>query len=186
MKRFSLTTLMVILVLLATVGVAAAAAAQYRANLSGEFAIPMVVDTRAVGRAVFSVSKDGSEMRYKLLVNKIDNAFMAHIHLLPASGTGNGPIVVWLYPQTPFAASQTVAPASWIPGRFDGLLAQGTITSANLVGPLAGMSMADLQAQIEAGNAYVNVHTNDFVPPINTGPGDFFPGEIHGLIHAHP
>src|SRR5262249_21762909 len=32
------------------------------------------------------------------------------------------------------------------------------------------------------GNTYVNVHTNDGVPPANTGPGDFPGGEIRGQI----
>jgi hypothetical protein len=35
---------------------------------------------------------------------------------------------------------------------------------------------------MEAGTAYVNVHTNDNVPPPNTGPGDFPGGEIRGQI----
>jgi hypothetical protein len=68
----------------------------------------------------------------KLNAGNIDNVFMAHIHLLPASGSGNGQIVVWLYPSTPFIPSQTVPPASWIAGRFDGVLAEGVITSNNL------------------------------------------------------
>jgi hypothetical protein len=37
--------------------------------------------------------------------------------------------------------------------------------------------------EIMKGNAYVNVHTNDGVDPINTGPGDFPGGEIRGQIH---
>jgi hypothetical protein len=42
--------------------------------------------------------------------------------------------------------------------------------------------MADLIAAIEAGNAYVNVHTNDGVGATNTGPGDFPGGEIRGQL----
>ena len=39
---------------------------------------------------------------------------------------------------------------------------------------------------IDAGSVYVNVHTNDFVDPPNTGPGDFPGGEIRGqLQHDH-
>jgi len=183
MKRVSVISLIAVIALLITVGVAAAAMANYRAHLSGKFEIPMVVDTQAQGQAVFQLNEDGSELSYKLNVANIENVFMAHIHLLPSSGTGNGPVVVWLYPSSPFPPSQTVPPASWIEGRFDGVLADGVITTSNLVGPLSGMSLDQLVAQIEAGNTYVNVHTNDFVPPINTGPGDFFPGEVHGPIH---
>lgn len=183
MKRTTLITLLVTVLLIATAGVAFAAVQNYRAHLSGKFEIPMVVDTQAQGQSTFQLNGDGTALEYKLNVANIDNVFMAHIHLLPASGTGNGPIVAWLYPATPFAPSQTVPAASWIEGRFDGVLADGAITASNLVGPLAGMSLDQLVAEIEAGHAYVNLHTNDYVPPINTGPGDFFPGEIHGLIH---
>ena len=44
-------------------------------------------------------------------------------------------------------------------GRTDGVLATGTITEANFVGPLAGHPFSDLLDAIESGNAYVNVHT---------------------------
>ena len=70
---------------------------------------------------------------------------------------------------------------------MDGVLAEGTITAADLVGPLAGHPLSDLIDAIQAGNAYVNVHTNDGVAPTNTGPGDFPGGEIRGqLEHAQP
>ena len=65
---------------------------------------------------------------------------------------------------------------------FNGLLHQGVITQSDLVGPLAGKTMAVLLAAINAGNTYVNVHTNDFVDPANTGAGDFPGGEIRGTI----
>jgi hypothetical protein len=183
MKRATFVTLLVIVLSIATVGVAFAAVQNYRAHLSGKFEIPLVVDTQAQGQAIFQLSEDGKSLSYKLNAANITNVFMAHIHLLPASGTGNGPIVVWLYPSTPFTPSQTVPSASWIEGRFDGVLAKGTITADNLVGPLAGMSLDKLVAEIEAGHTYVNIHTSDFVPPANTGPGDFPGGEIHGPIH---
>ncbi len=47
----------------------------------------------------------------------------------------------------------------------------GTITAANLTGPLAGRSMSDLVAAIRAGNIYINLHTRQF-------PG----GEIRGQL----
>ncbi len=67
-------------------------------------------------------------------------------------------------------------------GRHDGVLAEGTFTAANFVGPLAGHPMWDLIAAVEAGNAYVNVHTNDGQDGVNTGPGDFPGGEIRGQL----
>ncbi|MGH7455091.1 MAG: CHRD domain-containing protein, partial [bacterium] len=73
----------------------------------------------------------------------------------------------------------SVAPGG---GRTDGVLAQGTITAANLVGPLAGHPLSDLISAMRAGNTYVNVHTNDGVGLPDTGPGDFPGGEVRGQI----
>ena len=62
------------------------------------------------------------------------------------------------------------------------MLATGTITAADLVGPLAGQPLSALIEEMPAGNTYVNVHTDDGVAPPNTGPGDFPGGEIRGQI----
>ena len=132
-------------------------------------------DSQARGNGIFQLSADGSELSYKLIVANIDNAFMAHIHLAPA-GT-NGPIAVWLYPST-----TPGAPGPLGSGRKDGVIAEGTITAANLVGPLAGHPLSDLVNALSSGGAYVNVHTNDGVAPTNTGPGDFPGGEIRGQL----
>jgi hypothetical protein len=134
-----------------------------------------VVNTsRARGSAVFQLSADGTTLTYQLMVANIENAFMAHIHR-QAPGF-NGPIVVWLYPST------ATTPGPLGAGRLDGVIATGTITAANLVGPLAGQPLSALVDNIKAGNTYVNVHTNDGVDPTNTGPGDYPGGEIRGQI----
>jgi hypothetical protein len=91
----------------------------------------------------------------------------------------NGPIVVWLYPST----APTPGPVGG--GRTDGVLAEGTITSANIAtGPSVpvGYTFERLVAEMRAGLAYVNVHTNDGLAPTNTGPGDFPGGEIRAQI----
>jgi hypothetical protein len=142
-------------------------------HLKGQFEVP-VRDTNAQGQAMFRLSDDGQSIDYKLNAANIDNAFMAHIHMAPA-GT-NGPIVVWLYPST------APVPGPLGQGRFDGVLAEGTFTAANFVGPLTGMPMSALLDAIEAGNAYVNIHTNDGVDGTNTGPGDFPGGEVRGQL----
>lgn len=126
-------------------------------------------DTNARGNAVFSLSDDGLTLSYKLIVANIDNVIASHIHIAPA-GT-NGPVVLFLF-----------GPAAPGGGRSNGVIAEGTATAANLVGPLAGQPLSALIAQMSAGNAYVNVHTNDGVGAPNTGPGDFPGGEIRGQI----
>ena len=63
-----------------------------------------------------------------------------------------------------------------------GVLATGTLTAANLVGPLAGRSIADLVTEIAAGRVYVNLMTDDGLAPSDEKPGDFSSGEMRGQI----
>jgi hypothetical protein len=139
------------------------------ATLSGAEEVPPV-ETLARGQAVFQLSKDGTELSYRLIAANIENAVAAHIHV--GVEGANGPVVAFLF-----------GPAAPGGGRFDGVLAEGTITSANLVGPLAGQPLSALIAAMEAGNTYVNVHTDDGSAPANTGAGDSPGGEIRGQIH---
>jgi hypothetical protein len=134
----------------------------------------VVNESRARGSAVFQLNAAGTELEYQLMVANIENAFMAHIHRA-AKGV-NGGIVVWLYPST------ATTPGPVAGGRLDGVIAKGTITATNLVGSLAGQPLSALINELKAGNAYVNVHTNDGVAPTNTGPGDFPGGEIRGQL----
>jgi CHRD domain-containing protein len=121
------------------------------------------------GEAIFHLNADGTELTYRLIASNIDNVVQSHIHIGPVGV--NGPIVVFLF-----------GPAAPGGGRTDGVLATGTITAANLIGPLAGHPLSDLLSAIQSGNAYVNVHTNDGVDGVNTGPGDFPGGEIRGQV----
>ena len=132
----------------------------------------VVNESLARGNAIFQLNAEGTALLYRLSVANIENVFMAHIHRGPAGM--NGPIVVWLFPSTAPVQGATGG------GRIDGVIAEGTITAANLVGVLAGQPLSALLADLTSGNAYVNVHTNDGIAPTNTGPGDFPGGEIRG------
>ena len=147
-----------------------AALERFRTHLSGSEEVPPV-DTRARGQAIFELNQGpfGDALLYRLIVANIENVVAAHIHLGPA-GT-NGPVVAFLYGPTPAGL-----------GRFRAILAAGAITSDDLIGPLEEETLEVLIEEIEAGNTYVNVHTNDGVEPPNTGPGDFPGGEIRGQI----
>jgi hypothetical protein len=155
----------------------AASSRNFSTHLKGdqEVAPGVASATHAQGQATFQLSADGTALSYRLNVANITNVIMAHIHL-GARGT-SGPVVVWLYPST--TPSVQAPPGG---GRLQGPIAQGEIRAADLVGPLAGQPLSDLVAAIEAGTAYVNVHTNDGVAPVNTGPGDFPGGEIRGQL----
>ncbi|HSL68964.1 MAG TPA: CHRD domain-containing protein [Longimicrobiales bacterium] len=96
------------------------------------------------GEALFTLSDDGTSLHYKLIVANIQNVTQSHIHRAPFGV--NGGIVVWLYPSAP--------PAQLIPGRSQGILAEGVITDAQVIGSLAGTGVAGLLAEIRAGNTY--------------------------------
>ena len=132
----------------------------FRTHLSGGEEVP-VRDTQAQGQAIFQTGPAGGDISYKLIVANIDNVTQAHIHM--AAAGVNGAIVAWLYPAAP--------PAMLIEGPSDGVLAEGMLSAASLVGPLAGQPLSALLDAIRAGNAYVNVHTTQFPP-----------GEIRGQI----
>jgi len=171
MKRISFTVL-VLLAFLATTGAAPAAIAQASDNfvavLSGGNEVP-ARDTNARGVATFKLNADGT-LDYTLIAANIENVVAAHIHC-GAEGV-NGPVGVTLY--------SGGTPGN---GRFDGVLASGTITAPDPGNSCGWTSVAQVLAALHGGSTYVNVHTNDGVAPINTGPGDFPGGEIRGQVH---
>ena len=59
---------------------------------------------------------------------------------------------------------------------------KGTLTAAGLFGPLAGQPLSALMDAIQAGNAHVDVPTNDGIAPPNTGLGDYPGGELRGQV----
>lgn len=139
----------------------------FAASLSGDEEVPAEgeppVETTATGDAEFELSADGTEISYSVNVADLENIEMAHIHL-GARGE-NGPVIVWLYPDSP--------PPELIEGATDGNLASGTITADSLVDELEGGTIEDLVNEMVAGNTYVNVHTEQYPA-----------GEIRGQIVA--
>lgn len=109
------------------------------------------VKTSASGDAVFELSKDGMILHYKLTLRKIDNATMAHVHVVGDNGTPAA-ILAWIYPTTGMAPSLRE-------GSYSGTLAEGDITADKLSGPLKGGTVKDLFEKIEYGTAGVAIHT---------------------------
>ena len=128
------------------------------------------------GSAIFQLSPDGTELSYRLIASNIHNVHMAHIHIAGSSGRQHRDRGL----AVPVDRRSGRGPLG--SGRHDGVLATGTITAANFVGALAGHPMSDLVAAIDAGQAYVNVHTNDGMGALNTGIGDLQGGEIRGQL----
>ncbi len=143
-----IVTLLAGLLLVAAVAVAPVAAAQQRTHLlavlDGANQNPPVSTT---GHGFFraTLSSDGTQLTFRLNVGGLVNVTAAHIHL--GNSTTNGPVVAFL-----FKASSPLA-------RANGVLASGTLTAADLVGPLQGQPFSALVNAMESGNAYVNVHT---------------------------
>ena len=169
MKRAIVLALMGVLLVGALGSTVSAQPTTFRSVLSGGDEVP-ARDTGARGVAIFRLNAAGSELGVRLIVANIENVFAAHIHC-GAVGV-NGPVGVTLFPVPGLPGG----------GHTDGVLAAGSVTAPD---PDNGCGWADLDAVVaalESGNAYVNVHTNDGVAPIDTGPGDFPGGEIRGQV----
>jgi len=120
----------------------------FNASLSGANEVP-AVNTTATGTATFMLNDDNMTLSYTLNVTGLTDPQAAHIHWAKAGS--NGPVVVLLFPKGTYVAiaGQTV----------NGMLAQGTISAADLKDALAGKTINDLIAGFKSGDAYVNVHT---------------------------
>lgn len=151
-----------LLAILATValGTAIGASAQsfdpnhrtFSARLSGSQEVPPVA-TSGTGIAHFKLSEDGNALYYTLIVENLQDVLFAHIHVAPRGQ--NGPIVL------PLSGARA--------GAVNGVLASGTVTAADLTGPLAGKTLGDLVVEMQQDRTYTNVHTRAY-------PG----GEIRG------
>lgn len=139
-------------------------ATEFDAQLSGAEEVPPV-ETDATGSANLTI-EDG-QIVYRVEVANLENAVVSHIHI--ESPGENGPVRLNLC-GTPDGVPPCVSGT--------GVLVEGT--NGNTI----DISFDSLVSAIRAGNAYVNVHTNDGVDPPNTGAGDMASGEIRGQITA--
>jgi hypothetical protein len=109
---------------------------QFSAKLSGGNEVPPA-DSEASAIATFSVDND--LLSYKIEVSGMDNVLRAFLQ--NAKEGANGDVVA-------------VLDADKLP--------EGTITSADLVGPLKGKLVSDLVDLMKKGSIYVNLHSPDF------------------------
>jgi murein DD-endopeptidase MepM/ murein hydrolase activator NlpD len=137
------------------------------AQLDGNQEVPPR-ETEATGEATFQL-RDETQLDFTLNLFNIQNIVAAHIHCAPAGE--NAAVGITLY--------GPVAPGG---GAVDTFSAGGSITAPDAEN---GCGWADVAAVVEAmrsGNAYVNIHTDDGVDPLDSGSGDFPGGEIRGQI----
>ena len=145
--------------------------ASYWAPLNAASEVPPN-NSPAVGQANFRLNDARTVLTYDLTSKTISNIVQAHIHFAPEGA--NGQIVQFLFGAVPPGSGPQV----------NDVVATGTIDGSTFTGPLTGRPFSELIAAIEAGNAYVNVHTNDGDASTTTPgrPGDIPGGEIRGQI----
>ncbi len=170
--NFKLARLLTIVGLFALVTTAAASADEsvltMRASLSGFNEVP---PKATMGSGTFTAKASGGKIVFALTYSGLTTpAFMAHFHF--AQPAVNGGIFIWLCGDPATTPAHKPCPPGNTSQR---VTVTGTITAADIrpvpdqnVRP---MDMATALRIIEAGDAYVNVHSTKF-------PG----GEIRGQI----
>jgi len=153
-----------------------------QANLQGAAERPAPVATSASGSDVLTISADRKQIQYVLTYSGLTNVVQAHIH--EGDATVAGQVILYLCANGALKANAPVPPPDCPAGST--VTVTGTLTEANLITRAsqgnrpAVTSFADAVALLIDGLTYTNVHTDDGVPPTNTGPGDFPGGEIRG------
>ncbi|GEC93152.1 MULTISPECIES: CHRD domain-containing protein [Brevibacillus] len=117
---------------------------RFRAFLRGSEEVPPV-RTNATGTTSFRLSQNKQRLDFRLVVNNLRNFTEAHIHV-GARGV-NGPVVVFLFGPVTRGISVNRG------------VVTGSITQADLVGPLQGRPLSELIRLMKNGQTYVNVHT---------------------------
>ena len=138
-----------------------------KANLSGYQETPSTLSTPGTGKFTARIDTDAQTIDYKLSYEGLEApAVAAHIHL--GARSTNGGVSVFL------CGGGGQSPCS--PGTSSEATATGTITAANVIGPMAqGIAPGEfdeLVAAIRAGVTYANIHNSVFPA-----------GEIRGQIN---
>ncbi len=129
---------------------------RFEAELSGAAEVPPV-ESDASGRATLRADRRWTELEYRISVRDLEGVTQAHIHIGPEGE--NGPVATFLFgPGDPIDIRR-------------GELVRATITADDLIGSFEGKPLSALLVEMQAGNAYINVHTTG-VPS----------GEIRGQI----
>jgi hypothetical protein len=146
-----LITLAVVVLVAVGVPVSLAAGSEstprFVANLAGRNEVPPVA-TALSGTASFHLVDNDQVVAFTLTLEDASQLLVAHIHMAPKGV--NGPVVAFLFGPLPS------------PGLTQHRVrVQGFLTNANLIGPLAGKTVAGLVAAMKSGDVYVNAHTVD-------------------------
>jgi CHRD domain-containing protein len=130
---------------------------QFSARLTGDNEVPPV-NTDATGRIRLIVNSAQDAVGYQISLSNL-NGIVTGAHIHRGSAGTNGPIVANLNVHGAFA-SASAGGGGGGGSATTSTSTGGTVTSADLKGPLAGKQISDLIKLIEDGKAYVNVHTD--------------------------
>lgn len=140
---------------------------KYTATLVGTNEAPTPVVTTAAGKLDL-VKEDSVNILYELsTTSQTDSITMAHIHA-GAAGVA-GPIMVWFFPTE---ASRAPGTGGGTAAAVKGIVRVGRITRAG-TSFVAPFTWDSLVTRINAGTAYINIHTKKYGG-----------GEIRGQITA--
>lgn len=140
---------------------------KYTATLTGANEAPTPVTTTAAGKLDL-VKEDSVNILYELsTTSQTDSITMAHIHAGAAGAAG--PIMVWFFPTE---ASRAPGTGGGTAAAVNGIVRVGRITKAGTAF-VAPFTWDSLQTRLNAGTAYINIHTRK-----NGG------GEIRGQVTA--
>lgn len=152
-QKETLTIIMFCVFTIATVSAGATEHYRFACKLNESSVGPKPADTEATGMVLFQLDEIKQEIVYQLQVEKIQDVYMAHLHM--GALDEEGLLAVWLYPpQNHKSAKRTIK------GEFNGTLAEGVIKQEDLKG---GIVLDDLIESLRNGNAYVNIHTRNFI-----------------------
>jgi CHRD domain len=129
---------------------------EFTASLSGTQEIP-TNNSSATGEASF-ILRDNNSVWYEIDATGLDKVMEAHLHLGKV-GTNGDPIVML------FNSGPT--------GLINGTLVSGNFSAADFLGPMSGMTIAEITSKMKTGETYVNIHT-----------GAFPDGELRGQISS--
>jgi len=143
-------------------------------------------DVKAKGDVKFKLSKDGSELKYKIKIKHIENVVGIHIHN-GAPGMNHHDHLVDIIP------SDVTNPINQKGKHFklSGIITDDDVLDITCHGGMmipdcvpVDRTLADVVEAMTNSHAYLQVHTSsDADSTTNTGPGDLYaPGEVRGNI----
>ena len=117
---------------------------KFKSKLTGKNEVPPV-NTTAVGKLNLKVRDNAITTRIN--ISSVPDVKEAHIH--QGNASENGDVIVDLLK------------TSDIKDKSADVVLRGSISDSDLLGPMKGKTIQDLQAAMASGNTYADVHTGD-------------------------